>query len=189
LAWLIRILCLAFSRTGVGDAQVRVITLHDQARGDGPSRRVLHFEKGVEKTGGGKGFADVWYRGRFTIEYKGKHKDLSAAYQQLLQYRQALENPPVLMVTDIERFEIHTNFSGTVTRVFGFTNEELSEAGNLRLLRAMFTDPFSLRPTRTVESVTEEAAGKFARLADGLRGRGVDPQEATHFLNKLLFHL
>jgi MmeI, N-terminal domain len=59
------------------------------------------FEKGVEKTGGGKGFADVWYKNQFAIAYKGKHRDLSAAYQQLLQYSEALENPPVLMVTDI----------------------------------------------------------------------------------------
>src|SRR5215203_2526922 len=154
-----------------------------------PAGEFYTFEKGVEKTGGGKGFADVWYRDHFAIEYKGKHKDLSAAYQQLLQYREALENPPVLMVTDIERFEIHTNFTGTVARVYSFTNEELPEAENLRLLRAMFTDPYSLKPTRTVESVTEEAAGKFARLAGGLRRRGVDPQEAAHFLNKLLFCL
>jgi hypothetical protein len=154
-----------------------------------PTGEFYTFEKGVEKTGGGKGFADVWYRGRFAIEYKGKHKDLSTAYQQLLQYREALENPPILMVTDTERYEIHTNFTGTVTRVYGFTNSELPEAENLRLLRAMFTDPYSLRPTRTVESVTEEAAGKFARIADGLRSRGVDPQEAAHFLNKLLFCL
>jgi type II restriction/modification system DNA methylase subunit YeeA len=154
-----------------------------------PTGEFYTFEKGVEKTGGGKGFADVWYKDHFAIEYKGKHKDLSAAYQQLLQYREALENPPVLMVTDMERYEIHTNFTGTVTRVYGFMNEDLPEAENLRLLRAMFTDPYSLKPTRTVESVTEEAAGKFARIADGLRSRGVDPQEAAHFLNKLLFCL
>jgi len=53
----------------------------------------------------------------------------------------------------------------------------------------MFTDPDSLKPTRTVESVTEEAARRFARLADGLRERGVEPHEAAHFLNKLLFCL
>ncbi len=130
----------------------------------------------MEKTGGGKGFADVWYRDRFAIEYKGKHKDLGAAYGQLLQYRESLEKPPVLMVTDIERFEIHTNFTGTVTRVFSFTNFELPEAESLKVLRAMFADPYSLKPTRTVEGVTEEAARKFAKLADGLRDRGVDPE-------------
>jgi type II restriction/modification system DNA methylase subunit YeeA len=154
-----------------------------------PTGGFYAFEKGVEKTGGGKGFADVWYKDRFAIEYKGKHKDLSAAYGQLLQYREALENPPLLVVTDIERFEVHTNFTGTVTRVHAFTNSELPEPENLALLRAMFGDPYSLKPTRTLQSVTEEAAGKFARLADGLRERGVDPQEAAHFLNKLLFCL
>ncbi len=147
------------------------------------------FEKGVEKTGGGKGFADVFYKDHFAIEYKGRHKDLTAAYQQLLQYREALENPPLLVVTDTERFEVHTNFTGTVTEVHSFSNAELPEPENLRVLRAMFFDPYSLKPTRTVQSVTEEAAGKFARIADGLRNRGVDPQEAAHFLNKLLFCL
>jgi hypothetical protein len=52
------------------------------------------FEKGVKKTEGGDGWADVWMQGHFGWEYKGKHKDLVAAYRQLLQYREALENPP-----------------------------------------------------------------------------------------------
>ena len=56
-----------------------------------PKGEFYAFEKGVEKAGGGKGFADVWYRGHFAIEYKGKHKDLGAAYAQLLRYHDALE--------------------------------------------------------------------------------------------------
>lgn len=67
------------------------------------------FEKGTAKTGGGDGFADVWRRGYFAWEYKGKHKHLGVAYQQLLQYRENLENPPLLVVCDLERFEVHTN--------------------------------------------------------------------------------
>jgi len=54
------------------------------------------FEKGAEKQGGGQGWADVWKRGFFGWEYKGKHKDLVGAYAQLLRYREALENPPLL---------------------------------------------------------------------------------------------
>jgi hypothetical protein len=72
------------------------------------------FERHVEKAGGGKGFADVWRRGCFGWEYKGKHKDLKAAYQQLQKYREALENPPLLIVCDMDPFEVHTNFTGTV---------------------------------------------------------------------------
>jgi len=37
------------------------------------------FEKGVTKTGGGQGFADVWKRGFFAWEYKKKRRDLDAA--------------------------------------------------------------------------------------------------------------
>ncbi len=147
------------------------------------------FEKVVEKSGGGKGFADVWRKGRFAIEYKGRHKDLKAALSQLQQYQGALGNPPLLMVTDTERYEIHTTFTDVVTKTYEFTNEDLPKPENLRVLREMFNNPDALKPTRTIQSVTEEAAGKFAQIADGLRACGVDPQEAAHFLNRLLFCL
>jgi hypothetical protein len=38
------------------------------------------FERGVDKTDGGKGFADVWMQGKFGWEYMGKHKNLAAAW-------------------------------------------------------------------------------------------------------------
>ncbi len=154
-----------------------------------PTGAFYTFEKGVEKTGGGKGFADVWHEGRFAFEYKGRHKDLGAAYGQLLQYRESLGNPPLLVVTDTQRYEVHTNFTGTAKRVYRFTNAELPRPENVRVLRALFMEPDSLRPNRTVEGVTEEAARRFARLADGMRARGIEPREAAHFLNKLLFCL
>lgn len=151
------------------------------------------FERRVSKTGSsaGKGFADVWYRNRFAFEYKGKHRDLGAAYDQLLQYREDLENPPLLVVSDMERFEVHTNFERTKKQVYAFTNDDIgNEAPEaLGTLRALFANPDALRPGQTSEGVTEEAARKFAYLADGLRERGVDPQEAAHFLNRLLFCL
>lgn len=154
-----------------------------------PEGSFYTFEKGVSKVDSGRGFADVWKRGYFAFEYKGKHKDLDAAYKQLLLYREDLENPPLLVVSDMDRFEVHTNFTGTVKKVYSFTNAELPREENLAVLRALFTDPNSLRPGRTTESVTEEAAGKFARLAEGLRSRGHDPHLAAHFLNRLLFCL
>src|SRR3712207_1549383 len=84
------------------------------------------FERGVAKTGGGSGFADVWMRGRFAWEYKGQRKNLEAAYQQLLQYREDLENPPLLVVCDFDRFEVHTNFTGTAKRVYAFDLADLA---------------------------------------------------------------
>ena len=58
------------------------------------------FEKGVDTADGKKGWADVWLKGKFGWEYKRKHRDLRAAYQQLQKYREALENPPLLVVCD-----------------------------------------------------------------------------------------
>lgn len=149
------------------------------------------FEKGAEKTAGGDGFADVWKRGHFAWEYKGKKKDLKAAYSQLLEYREALENPPLLVVCDLDRFEVHTNFTGTVKQVHAFDLQELATAPErpMRLLRAVMGDPERLRPQKTPEQLTEEAAQEFAALALKLREKGHDPQAVAHFLDKLLFCL
>ena len=89
----------------------------------------------------------------------------------------------------MDRFEIHTNFTGTVKKVYSFINAEIPKPENLAILGAIFEEPDALRPGRTSESVTEEAATKFAQIADGLRSRGEDPQESARFLNKLLFCL
>ena len=50
-----------------------------------PTGERFGFEAGASKTQGGQGYADVWKRGFFAWEYKGKHADLDKAYQQLLQ--------------------------------------------------------------------------------------------------------
>jgi type II restriction/modification system DNA methylase subunit YeeA len=150
------------------------------------------FERGVSKSEGGsddgaRGWADVWMRGHFGWEYKGKKKRLDDAYKQLLQYRESLENPPLLVVCDLDRFEIHTNFTGTAKRVFQFDLAGLAEPKNLDVLRRLFTDPDSLRPGVTSQSVTEQVAEQFGRLSDGLRLRGIPAHDAAHFLMKLMF--
>jgi type II restriction/modification system DNA methylase subunit YeeA len=156
-----------------------------------PTGEWYAFEKGAEKVAGGDGFADVWKRGHFGWEYKGKKKDLDAAYQQLLQYREALENPPLLVVSDLDRFEVHTNFTGTAKKVYSVTLADLASAPQepLRILRGVMQNPESLRPTTTRAEITEEAARQFAGLAQALRGRGHEPHRVAHFLNKILFCL
>jgi hypothetical protein len=145
------------------------------------------FEKGVQTTEGGKGWADVWMRDHFGWEYKGKHKDLKAAYKQLLLYREALENPPLLIVCDMDRFEVHTNFTGTAKQIHVFDLAGLAAPANFDVLRRVFTDPNSLKPGITSEAITVEAAERFAKLADGMRLKGIEPLRAAHFLMKLMF--
>ena len=140
-----------------------------------PTGERFCFEKGAAKHGGGDGFADVWKRGFFGWEYKGKHKDLAAAYDQLLRYRDALENPPLLVVCDLDRIVIHTNFTGTVSATHDIPLEDLGEPRNIEILRAVFHDPEALRPGRTSTAVTQDAARQFAEIADAMRKRGLDP--------------
>lgn len=66
------------------------------------------FERGVTKTGGGEGWADVWKRGCFAWEYKSPGKNLDTALKQLKLYASDLENPPLLIVSDMQQFRIHT---------------------------------------------------------------------------------
>jgi hypothetical protein len=84
------------------------------------------FEKRVSKAAGGDGFADVWKRDFFAWEYKGRNKDLRAAYVQLMGYKDDLGNPPLLVVSDLERIEIHTNFTGLSPIVKLFTLDDLA---------------------------------------------------------------
>ncbi len=162
-----------------------------------PTGDTFTFEKHVSKLKGGKGYADVWKRGHFAWEYKGKHKDLEAAYAQLADYREDLENPPLLVVCDQERFEVHTNFTDTKKQIYSFRLDDLlspAPTANcalppLEVLRAVFTEPELLRPERAAARVTEQAAAEFSSLAKSLRDRGTDPERAAHFLMRLLFCL
>ena len=82
-----------------------------------PSGERYCFERGARKDTGARGWADVWKRHCFAWEYKGKHADLDAAFDQLRQYALALENPPLLVVCDMARFRIRTNWTKQRERV------------------------------------------------------------------------
>ena len=145
------------------------------------------FERGAKKSTGSAGWADVWRKGSFGWEYKGKGKDLDAAYAQLQQYAVALENPPLLIVCDLEHIRIHTNWTNTVSVVHHIALEELADAGIRAKLKYAFTDPERLKPSKTRDALTKEQADRFAKLAQTLRDRGFDPKMVAHFINRLVF--
>jgi type II restriction/modification system DNA methylase subunit YeeA len=152
-----------------------------------PTGEDYAFEKGATRFTGQDGWADVWRRSRFAWEYKKKRGDLDAAYRQLLLYAGPLGNPPLLVVSDIARIVIRTNFTNAVTETHTIALEELADPKRLRLLKWVFSDPDQLRPARTRQALTEEAASEFAELARRLRVRGHDPQVVAHFVNRLVF--
>jgi len=152
-----------------------------------PTGETYCFERGALKDSGSPGWADVWKRHCFAWEYKSPGESLDAAFNQLRQYSLALENPPLLIVCDLRRFRIRTNWTNTVSETHEFVLDDLADAANRDLLKWAFSDPDRLRPGETRQSLTERAAASFAALAQALRERGHDPQRVALFVNRLVF--
>ncbi len=145
------------------------------------------FERGARKDSGGDGWADVWKRHCFAWEYKGRRANLDAAFDQLRQYALALENPPLLIVSDMARFRIRTNWTNSVSETHEFTLDDLADAAVRDKLKWAMSEPARLRPGESRQALTERAAAAFASLAQALRERGHAPRAVAHFVNRLVF--
>lgn len=154
---------------------------------DDPRGERYCFERGAGKVGGGDGWADVWRRGCFGWEYKGRHKNLNAALRQLQAYALDLENPPYLVVSDMERIIVHTNWTNTVSQQHEFGFEDFRDAGKLEMLRQVFRGSEKLKPGISPQELTAKAATRFGELGRRLQDRGHPPRAVAHFLNKLIF--
>jgi hypothetical protein len=119
---------------------------HPTPAEDDPSGTRYAFEMGAAKTSGGKGWADVAKLGYFGWEYKSKDSDLDKAYGQLLRYRDALRNPPLLVVSDINNIIIRTNYANLPTRTITLTLDDLLKPESLKILKAVFFNPDELKP-------------------------------------------
>jgi len=163
-----------------------LLDIQDPVTAD-PKGEWFTFEKGASKTSGGDGWADVWRKDCFAWEYMGKKANLDRAFDQLLQYSIALENPPLLIVSDMDVIRIHTNWTSSVQKVHTIALADLTDATKRDLLRDCFEHPERLKPAKTRQLLTEEAAEKFANLAQRLRERGHDAEQVAHFVNRLVF--
>ncbi|WP_295433095.1 DNA methyltransferase [uncultured Thiodictyon sp.] len=147
------------------------------------------FERGAQKSSGGNGWADVWKRDHFGWENKKPGRDLDAALKQLTDYVLKLETPPLLVVADRERIIIHTAFPGYPDQPREIRLEDLIDPSQREILRWVFTDPDKLKPSKSNQAITKEAATTFANLAETMRKRGEDWQRVAHFLVQCLFCL
>ncbi len=152
------------------------------------------------KASSGKGFADVWMQDHFCWEYKrlDKCKTFEAALVQLKIYKDYLGNPPLLVVCDTNRFEIHTNFTGYPPTLYRFHIEEITSPSDewkskhptispLEVLRKVFGDPNWFKPAKTTAAITEDRATDIGQLAIALRDAGNDPHHVAHFLMQIVF--
>ena len=158
-----------------------------------PSGETYCFERGARKDTGGDGWADVWKRHHFAWEYKGQRADLDAAFEQLRQYSLALENPPLLIVSDMRRFRVRTNWTNSVSQTHEFGLDDLADAATRDTLKWAFSNPERLRPGETRQSLTERVAASFATVAqgrccmntrcgwDGVARTSRDPPQEPHY--------
>ena len=166
-----------------------------------PNGEFFTFEKSLRKESGAPGFADVWRKDCFAWEYKGLHADLSLAYGQLQLYRESLGNPPLLVVCDMDRYEVHTNFNNTVKRIYRFSNIDIpsdkpvdgTQLTAVQILRAIFAEPESLNPGKSQAKLTEEAADLLVTLAEDLRRWNavsetpIPDQRIAKFIMRMIF--
>ena len=145
------------------------------------------FEKGTLSLGQQRGFADVFKRGHFAWEYKAPGKPLDAALRQLMMYALALDNPPLLIVSDRLQIQVHTHFNGTPSQRHVVKLEELGDPARRELLRRCFSAPETFKPAITNRQITEAAANAFATTAERLREAGIAPEVTSHLLTQCLF--
>jgi hypothetical protein len=164
--------------------------LHHPKPGDVDSKGLtFSAERRVKKSGGGTGFADFFKKGFFAWEYKKRGADLNEAFNQLLQYSGDLGNPPLLIASDMDRIEIKTRFTGFPTQAHVVSLDDFTKPQSLDVLRRAFFNPESLRPEKTIERITKDAAAQLAEIAPGVRQRYQDPTRVAHFLDRLIFCL
>jgi hypothetical protein len=110
-----------------------------------------------------------------------------AALKQLMNYALALDNPPLLVVSDLSTIEIHTHFTGYASSVHVIRLQDIGTPDNQQMLRALFEDPDRFRPNKTTFHVTEQAASRMGEIAKRLTDRGNDPHLVAHFLIQCVF--
>ena len=168
---------------------------HDppDASGTDSKGKLFQFEKYVREKAGGRGFADVYYEDHFAIEYKApnRDKDLNNAFRQLQRYQRQLKIPPLLIVTDIENWRIHTNFTNTVPKVYEFSNADIADKPEVYYwLKYIFDNPERFNPERNTIIVTEEASYALKAVVDDMRQVwNLSPERVAKFFTRIVFSM
>jgi hypothetical protein len=122
---------------------------------------------------------------------------MQKAFGQALTYATTIDRPPpFVIVTDIGYcFDLYAAFDGTrnylkfpdalSSRIF--VEHLARDPEHIKTLRAIFTDPLALDPSKRSAKVTREIAGHVANLAKALEQSGYEPEKVAKFLMRCLF--
>ncbi|MER8990576.1 type IIL restriction-modification enzyme MmeI [Mesorhizobium sp. M0678] len=130
---------------------------------------------------------------------RGWDQVMLAARKQAEDYSRALPvehgYPPFLLVVDVGHvIEVYADFSGQGKNYAHFPDrqtyrismDDLRDSKIQTRLRAIWTDPLSLDPTRISAEVTRDIAERLAKIAKRLEGKH-DAKDVAEFLMRCLF--
>ena len=181
-------------------------TMKDDERDAYVYERAITFHNPDGTTSAGR--IDLYKRGCFVLEAKqrrlrgtrGWDVMMQAARGQAEQYVRALPasegNPPFLIVVDVgHTFELYSDFTRAGKTYVPFPDarthrirlEDLRREEIRERLRAVWTDPLALDPSRRSARVTREVAGKLADLARSLEESGHGAKRTANFLMRAIF--
>jgi hypothetical protein len=152
-------------------------------------KRVATFEHAVTKFGGGRGRADLFWRGKLLVEQKSRGKDLDAAFAQAQEYLEGIAErdlPRYVVVCDFERFRIYDLSRNTRTDfTLGRLRDHVRHFGSIAGYEAQ-----SIEPQNPVNLHAAEQMGKLHDLlkASGYGGE-TDQGRGGHPLQVLLVRL
>lgn len=130
---------------------------------------------------------------------QGWDRAMIAAKAQAEGYARGLPakdgRPPFILVADIGFVvEVYADFRDTgiytpfpSARDYRITLEDFRKTEVQERLRAIWTDPLSLDPTRESAKVTQALAVKLAGLAKSLEDGGQSPDDVSQFLMRCIF--
>lgn len=163
----------------------QLLGIEDPVSAD-PEGKWFTFDKELKAKHGKLGFADVWRKGCFAWEYKGNHANLEKALNQLTRYALNLDNPPLLIVSDMEVIEIHTNFQNHISETIRVELEDLDKPSVRKKLQDVFNNPNNLKPLIYINKLTEDAALRVAEIVKSLKLR-YKTDQANRFVIQSVF--
>ena len=149
------------------------------------NRKVTTFEYAVRKFHGGRGRADLFWRGMLLVEQKSRGKDLDEAFAQAQEYLEGIaprDLPRLVIVCDFARFRLHNLDDGSRTE---FALEQLPE----KIKHFAFIAGYTPQTIREQDPVNVKAAETLGRLHDALKTAGYDGHPLEVLLVRLLFCL
>ena len=104
--------------------------------------------------------------------------------------------PPFILVCDVARgFEVWADFTGTGRgysqfpdrQRFRFSHSDLAKPEIQTLLWAIWTEPWSLDPSRKAAEVTREIADDLTLISNRLKADGHDAEDVAQFVMRCIF--